>query len=77
MRDIELILDPEVLGSQFRPEKIQHYPILNSPLNVLRGEELSRVFDMRVIVTNPTAISQMEEDKAQEVYQRLQEIIAD
>lgn len=77
MRDIELILDPEVLGSQFRPEKIQHYPILNSPLNVLRGEELSRVFDMRVIVTNPTAISQMEEDKTQEVYQRLQEIIAD
>lgn len=77
MNDIAYILDPETLGSQFIPEKIQHYPIMNSPINVLRGEELSRVFDMKVIVTNPTAISQMERDKAEEVYQRLQEIVAD
>ena len=60
MEDMELIFNPEGIKANFIPDKIQHYSIMNSKLNVLKGEELSRVFDYRVIVTNPNAISEME-----------------
>ena len=48
---------------------------MNSKLNVLKGEELSRVFDYRVIVTNPNAISEIEKDKKQELFESLQQLI--
>lgn len=63
MEDISLILNPTQLVASYIPDKIQHYPIINSKLNVLSGEELSRRFDYRVIVTNPEAMSEIEETK--------------
>ena len=75
MDDLELLYNPEGIKAGFIPEKIQHYPIMNSKLNVLRGEENSRIFDYRVIVTNPTAISEMEENKKKAFLQSLQELI--
>lgn len=48
---------------------------MNSKLNVLRGEESKRVFDYRVVVTNPNAISEIEENKKQELISRMQQII--
>lgn len=74
--DLELILNPDNLKAGFIPENIQHYPIMNSKLNVLRGEESKRVFDFKVVVTNPTAVSEIENNKKQEVLQRLQEWVS-
>jgi hypothetical protein len=45
---------------------------MNSKLNVLKGEELGRVFDYRVIVTNQNAISEIEDNKKQALFQSLQ-----
>lgn len=76
MSDLELILNPENLQAGFIPDRIQHYPIMNSKLNVLRGEESKRVFDFKVVVTNPNAISEIENNKKQELLQRLQEWVS-
>lgn len=65
MSDLAAVINPHNVVAGFIPDTIQHYPIINSKLNVLRGEETSRLFDYRVVVTNPTAISQIEESKQQ------------
>ena len=77
MRDLEIIINPENLDAGFIPDRIQHYPIMNSKLNVLRGEESKRVFDYRVVITNPNAISEIENEKKQQVFASLQQLIAE
>lgn len=76
MSDLEVILNPEKLQAGFIPDRIQHYPIMNSKLNVLRGEESKRVFDFKVVVTNPNAITEIENNKKQELLQKLQEWVS-
>lgn len=76
MNDIQAVLNPDNVKAGYVTEKIPHYPIMNSKLNVLRGEESKRVFDYRVIVTNPTAISEIENNKKEALLERLQQIIA-
>lgn len=76
MQDLEIVVNPENQSAGFIPDKIQHYPIMNSKLNVLRGEESKRVFDFRVIITNPNSISEIENAKKEELLQRLQQLIA-
>ena len=44
---------------------------------VLRGEESRRLFDFRVVVTNPTAVSEMEEEKNNQVNMMLQQLMMD
>ena len=63
MEDVAKVINPDNLSMAFLPDKIQHYPIINSKINTLRGEESGRVFDWKAIVTNPNAISRIEEDK--------------
>lgn len=75
MKDVAAILNPGNMSTMFLPEKIQHYPIINSKLNTLRGEEAARVFDWHVVVINPTSVSQIEEDKKNEFFARVQSII--
>jgi hypothetical protein len=77
MEDLTLILNPENIQASFIPDKIQHFPIMNNKLDVLRGEELNRVFDYRVIITNPNAVTEIENNKKAELFSRLQEMIAD
>ena len=76
MRDMQSIINPDNQTASFIPEKIPHYPIMNSKINVLRGEEEARVFDYRVIVTNPNAISEIEENKKQQLFAQLQQLIS-
>lgn len=76
MEDMRSIINPDNQNASFIPEKIPHYPIMNSKLNVLRGEELSRVFDYRVVITNPNAVSEIEENKKQQLFASLQQLIA-
>lgn len=77
MKDLMLVINPDNIKAGFIPDRIQHYPIMNSKLNVLRGEESKRVFDYRVVITNPNAISEIEENKKAEIMQRLQQMISD
>ena len=76
MEDMKLLLNPYSIDASFIPDTIQHYPIINSKIQVLKGEESKRLFDFRVIVTNPNAISEIEKEKNDEVNARLQELMA-
>lgn len=75
MSDLEMILNPENIQAGFIPDRIQHYPIMNSKLDVLIGEESKRVFDYRVIITNPNSISEIENKKKEELLQDLQNLL--
>lgn len=75
MKDIANTLNPDGIKGNFIPNKIQHYPIINSKLNVLRGEASKRVFDYRVIITNPTSVSEIETKKKDEVYNAVIQLI--
>lgn len=77
MEDLVTTINPDNLSSVFVPEKINHYPIINSKLRVLSGEEAKRPFDFRVIITNPNAISEIEQNKKNVLMQNLQSIIED
>ena len=50
---------------------------MNTKLEVLIGEESKRIFDYRVVVTNPNAISEIEKNKKNALLQSLQQIIED
>ena len=63
MADVELIINPDSVNAGYIPTQIQHYPIINAKLNLLRGEEIKRYWKPRVIITNPTAISEIENNK--------------
>jgi hypothetical protein len=76
MKDLELIVNPEGIQAGFIPESIQHYPIINSKLNVLKGEESKRIFDYRVVITNPNAISEIENNKKAAILQSLQQWVS-
>lgn len=75
MDDLEYIANPSRIESDYISDSIQHYAIMNSKLNILRGEELARVFDYSVVVTNPNAISDAEDRKKAELFQMLQQEI--
>lgn len=77
MEDLRFLLNPYYVDADFIPDSIQHYPIINSKLQVLRGEESKRLFDFRVTVTNPNAITLIEEKKKAEMLKQLQQLIAD
>ena len=48
---------------------------MNSKLNVLRGEESKRVFDYKVVVTNPNSISEIETTKKNLMMAQLQQML--
>lgn len=60
LEDLQLIINPNEESSRYVPDNIQHYPIINSKLHVLAGEEINRRFDYKLIVTNPDAINEIE-----------------
>jgi len=63
------VLNPDGIQAGFIPDRIQHYPLINTKLDLLRGEESKRIFDYRVIVTNPTSISEIENNKKDYLFQ--------
>lgn len=75
MKDLETVLNPTHIKDDLIPEKIQHYPIINSKLELLEGEEAKRIFDYRVVITNPTAISEASKKKTEELLQDLQSLV--
>jgi hypothetical protein len=77
MEDMKLVVNPYGIDASFIPDQIQHYSMINAKLKVLEGEEYRRLFDYRLVVTNPNAISEIEEEKNKVVNQRLQQWIMD
>ena len=75
MHDMEVILNPTGLQDDLVPNAIQHYPIINSKLNILRGEESKRLFDYKAIVTDPNSISEASNEKKALLLQDLQQLI--
>lgn len=64
VEDFAKVIEPDKFSIGFIPDDIQHYPIINPKINLLVGEESKRVFEMRVVVTNPNAVSDIERNKA-------------
>lgn len=77
MRDVELILNPDSVNALYVPESIQHFPIMNSKLHVLQGEEAKRRFEFKVIVTNPSSISEIKNSKLSMLQEQVQSMIED
>lgn len=75
MDDLKAFINPYKLDASFIPDNIQHYSVINSKLRVLRGEESDRVFDYRVVVTNPNAVSDVEEEKNKQVNEKIQQLL--
>lgn len=79
MRDMMKVLNSQ--GFKFKRKdmfgKIQHYPIVNRCIDVLVGEEIASQMDLKAVITNPTAISEKENTKKQQIIQNIQQIIAD
>ena len=77
MSELKKLVNPFHIDASFIPDDIQHYPIINSKIEVLKGEESKRLFDFRAIVTNPNAVSEIEEEKNRQVNQALQQLLMD
>lgn len=75
MDDLRTIFNPDNIDAGYISDKIQHYPIINSKLEVLKGEEYKRLFDFKVVVTNPTAVSEIEETKKQKMFSEIQQLV--
>ena len=79
MRDMMKVLNSQ--GFKFKRKdmfgKIEHYPIVNRCVDVLVGEEIASQMDLKAVITNPTAISEKENTKKQQIIQNIQQIIAD
>ncbi len=61
--DMERICNPHKLEGATFPADVKHYPLINPKVNTLRGEETKRRFDWRVVVINPDAISEKQEEQ--------------
>lgn len=75
MEDVVAMLNPSELEASYFPETIQHFPIINSKLDTLIGEELQRPFDWRAIVTNMNAVSDIERKKKAQLMEGVRQII--
>lgn len=73
--DIAYVLNPNNLKASYIPDTIQHYPTLNAYLELLRGEAEDRPFEWTAVVTNPNAISDIENQKKEAVFQSMQSLI--
>lgn len=73
--DMKRTLNPMNKRVGLIPKDIQHYSIINNPLNVLIGEESRRKHDYIVKVCNDDAVSSIERSKVQEAQQRITDII--
>ena len=70
-----LVLNPEAVDASYVTQNVQHFPIINAKITLLRGEESKRRFDFKCIVTNPNSITEIENNKKDELFLNLQEII--
>ena len=79
MKDLMDVINPQ--GFKYEREDIlkpiNHYPIINKVINLLVGEEMASQLDYKVVITNPTAISEKERDMRNAIQESLQRTIED
>ncbi len=75
VKDMMEMCDPFNLQGDDFPYKPQHYPVPNSKINLLVGEEMKRRFDWRVKVINDDAVSQKEKEMRGLVREQMIEIL--
>ena len=63
INDMERTCNPHRMTGTSFPSNIKHYPLINPKVNILRGEEVKRRFDWKVVVINPDAISEKQEEQ--------------
>lgn len=63
--------DPFGLSGKDFPHAPEHYPIPNSKLNLLVGEETKRRFDWHVKVISPDAVSEKQKNLKDEIFKTL------
>ena len=68
IRDMQKVLNPLNLTHATFPAKMQHYPIGNTKLERLIGEEPNRKFDFIVRVINDDAVSSKEEERKKQLF---------
>ena len=73
--DMKKTLNPLNKRVGLIPKNIQHYPIINNPINTLIGEEARRKHDFFVKVVNDEAVSEIERNKITDARKRVMEII--
>lgn len=73
--EYEIVLNPNNLKKFFNKEAIQHYPIAVPYINVLVGEEFDRRFEWQARLTNPNAISKIEEDKKDQLIKTITDLM--
>lgn len=73
--DMKKTLNPMNKRVGLIPSQIQHFTIINNPLNILIGEESRRKHDYIVKVCNDDAISAIEIDKVKDAQERILQII--
>lgn len=71
MKDLAYILNPTNLKASFVPDKIQHYPIINSKVQILAGEEMSRKFKCRVVLSDYESVNEMQRLQKEALLQEL------
>ena len=77
MGDLEAVINPEGIDYGVPTKKIQHYPVMNDKIMLLLGEERDSQFDFKVVITNPNALSEIEESKKAELQQKMQALVED
>lgn len=73
--DMKKTLNPASKRVGLIPKNIQHYPIINNPINTLIGEESRRRHDYTVKVVNEDAISEIEDNKLKDAKEKVLAII--
>lgn len=73
--DMKKTLNPMNKRVGLIPKDIQHFSIINNPLNILIGEESRRKHDYIVKVCNDDAVSTIEADKIQDAQERIMNVI--
>lgn len=76
IEDMKRIVAPDRRSIGFKPEEIQHYPIINPKINLLVGEERKRVFEHKIVVTNPNGVSEIEQNRRDEIRKRYEAYLA-
>lgn len=69
--DVMDFVNPYGIKAKYIPKRIKHYPIMNNRLHVLQGEEEHRPFEYKFTITNPSAISEVEEAKIDDAKKNL------
>ena len=79
MKDLMDCINPQGFKYERKDilKPINHYPIINKVINLLVGEEMASQLDYKVVITNPTSISEKERTMRDEILKALQRAIED